>query len=298
MAWIESHDTLPDHPKLKRLADTLGQGLPETFWNLHNLWYWSLRYAESGDLSGFTASEIAAAARFSGDCKKLRSALSACGWLNRDGTIHDWQEFAGYLLNARARLRRHREMKRFKDVPETLQQRCGNVTVTATVPNPTVTQPNPTEPDQTKGAASFSPPVPSGDNGAGPGPDRSSSPAALLADLYLRINGPIIRRDKAVAHVDAAISVGVPAARLEEEISRPDRKGWQIWEIIADLRPVVIKSPEQRRAEEERAEMKKLHEIVVAQETAQEKEKLEEKKLWEEKQRLIREKKKLEGSKC
>jgi hypothetical protein len=52
MAWLESHQSLRDHPKARRLARRL-DGLPASIGHLHALWWWCLDYAPNGDLTRY-----------------------------------------------------------------------------------------------------------------------------------------------------------------------------------------------------------------------------------------------------
>ena len=136
MAWIESHQELRDHPKLKRLARALEVRQAHAIGHLHCLWYWALAYAENGDLSGHEDWELAEAADWGGDPAVFIEALRQHGWL--DGTeLHDWYDYAGKLVERRAR---DRERKR-----EVRKTSAGHPhTVDSTQPNPTQqTQPNP-----------------------------------------------------------------------------------------------------------------------------------------------------------
>ena len=101
MAWIESHQSLAKHPKTRRLARELGVSIPTAIGHLHLLWWWALDYAEEGDLSKFTGEEIAEACLWEGQPPKLKAALGASGFVNGDGTIHDWNDYAGRLLERR-----------------------------------------------------------------------------------------------------------------------------------------------------------------------------------------------------
>jgi len=154
MAWIESHQELGHHPKLKKLCRVLDISEPQAVGHLHYLWWWSLDYCDDGDLSRFDPLDIAIGAMWDGDPGAFVAALAACGWVDQDDdttTVHDWDQYIGKLLDQRQanrdRQRRHRDSKR------TVSGSNGNVTVTspsansATVPNLTV--PNQTKPPET-----------------------------------------------------------------------------------------------------------------------------------------------------
>ena len=67
MAWIESHQDLDDHPKTRKAAQLLGLSIPAMVGHLHILWHWALTYAQDGDLTDFSETDIALGARWDGD---------------------------------------------------------------------------------------------------------------------------------------------------------------------------------------------------------------------------------------
>lgn len=113
MAWIESHQSLPNHPKfLKALRLLKGKTTaPALLGHLHMLWYWALDYAENGDVTRFDVDDLAQAATWDGDAREFVTALTNCGtgggagFLERtaDGRllIHDWWDYAGKLMAKR-----------------------------------------------------------------------------------------------------------------------------------------------------------------------------------------------------
>lgn len=149
--WIESHQSLGRHPKTKRLARKLGVSIPCTIGHLHLLWWWALDYAQDGDISNFEPLEIADEMMWTGDPDDLISALKDAEFLDFEPsklTIHDWDDYAGKLLEQRARHAEVMRQQRIKRKEVTLPSRDNHaaVTVLATVPNLTVpNQPNKTE---------------------------------------------------------------------------------------------------------------------------------------------------------
>lgn len=105
MAWIESHQTLLNHPKTRRAARLLGIQRVHLVGHLHALWWWAMDYAPSGSLAGFDPADIADAMEWEGDPDALVDALVTCGigdgagFLEQDAagdlTIHDWDAYAG-----------------------------------------------------------------------------------------------------------------------------------------------------------------------------------------------------------
>lgn len=136
MAWIELHQTLPRHPKLIRLAAKLRIPRAQAAGHLTFLWLWTLDYAPTGDLSAFGPAEISAAADFSGDPEAFAAALRETEWMDRDGHVHDWEEYAGRLVSARERNKARMRDARAKHVQRTSETRVE--LCLATVPNPTV----------------------------------------------------------------------------------------------------------------------------------------------------------------
>jgi hypothetical protein len=98
--WIESHQALGRHPKLIRLAVRLQVHRAQAVGHLHYLWWWALDFAPNGNLSAFTPTEIAYGAEWPGEPDKFHDALQD-GWLDPDGSLHDWHEYAGKLLERR-----------------------------------------------------------------------------------------------------------------------------------------------------------------------------------------------------
>ncbi|MCM3783697.1 DnaD domain protein [Neobacillus mesonae] len=154
MAWIESHQELARHPKAKRFARLLGVTLPAAIGHLHFFWWWAMDYAQDGDISKYEKEDIADASHWEGDPETLYSALLGSKFIDEDGFIHDWFDYAGRLVEKREqnkeRKRRSRANKKdgqsshapvTRDVPVTDESVTG-------LPNPT--QPNPTEPYPTK----------------------------------------------------------------------------------------------------------------------------------------------------
>lgn len=107
MAWIESHQELGRHPKTKRLARLLGVSIPAAVGHLHFLWWWALDFAPDGILDKYDSYDIAEAMAWDGDEEKLLDALIDCGYIDvledHGWVIHDWGEYAGKLLERRAK---------------------------------------------------------------------------------------------------------------------------------------------------------------------------------------------------
>jgi hypothetical protein len=155
MAWIESHQELGRHPKTKRLGRSLGISTPTVIGHLHLLWWWSLDFAQDGSLDGFDAAEIADAAMWEGDPVPFYAALVAAGFIDGDECdhyrLHDWDDYAGKLLDRRksnaTRQKTWRDRHRNESTAEAGELPNASVTVTSPLRNG-ATVPNRTVPDQ------------------------------------------------------------------------------------------------------------------------------------------------------
>lgn len=126
MAWIESHQEVGRHPKTKKLARLLGVSLPAAVGHLHYLWWWALDFAQDGVLDKYDAEDIADAMQWEGDADQLVEALLSSGYIDDtdDGlVIHDWAEYAGKLLERRAKDRaRKRAAAEAAGVPSSIRR--------------------------------------------------------------------------------------------------------------------------------------------------------------------------------
>ena len=127
MAWLKSHQSLRDHPKTRKLARRLGVRLPEAVGILHCLWWWCLDYATDGDLTRHDEDDIAIACEWHGDPGDLIECLSACRFLDADSglRVHDWDEYAGALIEQRERNAERMRDKRAAHVQRTCDARAG-----------------------------------------------------------------------------------------------------------------------------------------------------------------------------
>lgn len=102
MAWIESHQTLREHPKTKMLVRRLGVPRVAVIGHLHCLWWWALDYAPDGVLGRYDDEVIADAAEWEGDAAVFVGALRDVGFLDPEpDRIHDWDHFGGKLMERR-----------------------------------------------------------------------------------------------------------------------------------------------------------------------------------------------------
>lgn len=128
MAWIELHDTLPDHKKVLAVATALKADKDLIVGKLVRLWVWALNNREDGRFSEQDVATIAEIMRFRGKPQKLITALLDARLLDYDGCnymIHDWDERVGMLLAKReasrsqARDRQRRRRDRQRDASDT-----------------------------------------------------------------------------------------------------------------------------------------------------------------------------------
>ncbi len=115
MAWIESHQELRQHPKLKRLCRSLKCSPQMAVGLLHFLWWWAVDFAPDGSLHGYNAQDIADAIDWTEDADALLKALTSAGFLDETPeavVIHDWPDHGAKTVNrqsaARERQRRWR----------------------------------------------------------------------------------------------------------------------------------------------------------------------------------------------
>lgn len=130
----------------------LGISVPTMLGHIHLVWHFALSFAPDGDLSAFTDEEIADAAMWEGDCNALRNALRNTCFIDPDGFIHNWYNYAGKYVEQeehkrignRERQRRFRQRHKGKSDDDT-------VTESNALRNAPVTARNaPTRPNHTK----------------------------------------------------------------------------------------------------------------------------------------------------
>lgn len=117
MAWLSIYQTLPTHKKTMRLRRLLKIRKPEAVGYLVMLWLWALDGAPDGDLSEFTADDIAEICDWNKKPDVFLSALREAGWIDENNRLHDWDDYAGTLISSRERQRKqNRErQKRHRD---------------------------------------------------------------------------------------------------------------------------------------------------------------------------------------
>lgn len=153
MAWIESHQEVGRHPKTKKLARLLGVSLPAAVGHLHYFWWWALDFAQDGTLEKYDSYDLADAMQWDGDPDQLVEALISAGYIDKteDGLmIHDWGEYAGKLLERRAKDRaRKRAAAEAAGVPQNFRRNSdGNDEESGKTPSASFVTNQPTVPNQ------------------------------------------------------------------------------------------------------------------------------------------------------
>lgn len=151
--WIESHQSVRNHPKVKKSARLAGINEFEMIGRLHCLWWWALDYAKDGDVTKYSIEDIEMAVDWNGTPGAFYSALINCGFSGHCGLlesngqrvlIHDWHDYAGKLIERRTEDAERKRQARLRMSDGNPQDGAE----TASVPNQP-NQPNqPTEPDQ------------------------------------------------------------------------------------------------------------------------------------------------------
>jgi hypothetical protein len=183
MAWLELHQSLPTHRKTLAMADALDTQPAHIVGHIACLWLWALDNAQDGVLH-VSPRMVARAAQWEGDPQAFMDALLAAGFLDADGYIHDWDEYAGRLIEIRrrsvTRAKSWREQHGTANVPsissasnahDTHNKRVANRGPDLTGPN----QPNLTNTTNRTGQDRIAP------DADAPVASRSNQPAAPLA---------------------------------------------------------------------------------------------------------------------
>ena len=99
-AWIKVYHTLSDHPKVYALSDALKIEQFAAVGIVVCLWTWAVIHAPDGDLSRFPDAAVARACQWHKAPASLVKSLTECGFLDGDRRIHDWDEYAGALIES------------------------------------------------------------------------------------------------------------------------------------------------------------------------------------------------------
>lgn len=185
MAWIEAHQALADHPKVRKLARLLKiDNENEPIGILLRLWWWAMDYAPDGSLGKYEPGELAWAMRWNGDPEELVKALIDAGWVDRspDGLqIHDWYQYVGRLMDQRELKReqdRIRQQRRRDREKERAENNHANVTRDVTRESRTYKTDN-------TNTNNIEPTIPTKEEPAAAGPDRSAPcPFEEIVNLF------------------------------------------------------------------------------------------------------------------
>jgi len=147
MAWIELHQSVWTHKKTLLLAAELDMSETHAVAHLIRLWTWALDNAPTGDISGLPPKVIAIGAGWDKDPEVFVRAAINAGWFDETDEglfIHDWQDYAGRLIEKRKANAERMRRARAETVSDKCYERATHVQRTtsacagATVPNRTV----------------------------------------------------------------------------------------------------------------------------------------------------------------
>ena len=146
MAWIEVHQALRGHRKIKRLKRALKIKEPQAIGHMTMLWLWCIDNAPDGCLDELEPEDIAEAVDWTGDAQKFLDGLIYAGFVDQGDSllVHDWQEYTGASLEKRnEKVTREKEQnrqrqQRYRDRNKTVTEPLRNASVTH---NDTVTEP-------------------------------------------------------------------------------------------------------------------------------------------------------------
>lgn len=135
MAWIEVHDTLPDHPKVLRAAKALKLDSDALVGKLVRLWVWALGNREDGVLNDLDADRLDVIMQYKGKASALLEALVANRLLdalpNEHYMIHDWDEHVMMLRDKREEKRKQNaeRVKRYRNAKKRMESENCNADV-------------------------------------------------------------------------------------------------------------------------------------------------------------------------
>lgn len=135
MAWIEVHDTLPDHPKVLRAAKALKLDSDALVGKLVRLWVWALGNREDGMLNDLDADRLDVIMQYRGKASALLEALVANRLLDalpdEHYMIHDWDEHVMMLRDKREEKRKQNaeRVKRYRNAKKQMESENCNADV-------------------------------------------------------------------------------------------------------------------------------------------------------------------------
>lgn len=120
----------PDHPKMHKLARTLGISRAHAVGLLEMLWHWTAKYAIQGDIGKWSDDVIAEGAGWT-DREKIPffiDALIESGWIDQDSEhrllIHDWADHADEAVR---KTLRNRGLELFRENSGKVEKVSGKV---------------------------------------------------------------------------------------------------------------------------------------------------------------------------
>lgn len=135
MAWIEVHDTLPDHPKVLRAAKALKLDSDALVGKLVRLWVWALGNREDGVLNDLDADRLDVIMQYRGKASALLEALVANRLLDalpdEHYMIHDWDGHVMMLRDKREEKRKQNaeRVKRYRNAKKRMESENCNADV-------------------------------------------------------------------------------------------------------------------------------------------------------------------------
>lgn len=135
MAWIEVHDTLPDHPKVLRAARALKLDSDALVGKLVRLWVWALGNREDGVLNDLDADRLDVIMQYKGKASALLEALVTNRLLDalpdEHYMIHDWDEHVMMLRDKREEKRKQNaeRVKRYRNAKKRMESENCNADV-------------------------------------------------------------------------------------------------------------------------------------------------------------------------
>ena len=172
MAWLKIYQSIRQHRKILDAADALEIAPPYMIGLLTSFWLWALDNAPDGNVSEISARNIARAAQWDGDADELLQAFISAGLLDQGNedpatlTIHDWEEYAGTLIQQReaekerSRRRRAAAKKTEGRPPDDQQTTAGRVDKTRVDKTRDIKDPLSAPPEHEAAAPAKSDPTP------------------------------------------------------------------------------------------------------------------------------------------
>lgn len=206
------------------VADLLRIPAPQVIGHLQCLWWWALDYAQDGDLARYTPAQIARGAKWTKKPEVFIEALCQArfidGSISAGLSIHDWDEYAGKLIEKRRKdaARKRDGARSGAGNPAELQRTSSGNPVEVAGTNQPTNQTNRT--DQTNQHQ----------------PDASDGRAALpplardfLGTVLLRIGDNKTRRDPSIEAELVAILHANPLEVVEAALRASDEAGDGPW---------------------------------------------------------------------